>query len=188
VILRSIYAEGLGCFADAFTAGPFAPGINVLSGPNGMGKSTLMRAVSLAFFEPHRAKSAEMQALRPWGRRLTPQVGVEFEHSGRVYRVRKRFLEGASSFVETREGDSWIPFAQGDSADEFLRELLLTESDKPRSANRENWGVAQVLWTTQGDLSLPPLAASVIESVRSSVGAQLAARNPESTGGWTKNT
>ena len=177
MILRSIRTEGLGCFADSFTAGPFAPGINVVYAPNGTGKSTLFRAVSLAFLEPHRGKSAEVQALRPWGRRLSPQVGIEFEHSGRAYRVRKRFLDGASAHVETREGDSWTSFAQGDNADEFLRELLQTESDKPRSAKREYWGLAQVLWTTQGDLSLPPLASSVIESIRSSVGAQLAARD-----------
>ncbi len=77
--------------------------------------------------------------------------------------------------VETREGENWTSFAQGDNADEFLRELLLTESDKPRSAKRDCWGIAQVLWTTQGDLSLPPLASTVIDSIRSSVGAQLTA-------------
>ena len=177
MILRSIRTEGLGCFADSFTAGPFAPGINVVHAPNATGKSTLFRAVSLAFLEPHRGKSAEVQALRPWGRRLSPQVGVEFEHAGRIYRIRKRFLDGASAHVETREGDSWTSFAQGDHADEFLRELLQSESDKPRSAKREHWGLAQVLWTTQGDLSMPPLASSVIESIRNAVGAQLTARD-----------
>jgi DNA repair exonuclease SbcCD ATPase subunit len=177
MILRSIRTEGLGCFADAFTAGPFAPGINIVHAPNATGKSTLFRAVSLAFLEPHRGKSAEIQALRPWGRRLSPQVGVEFEHAGRIYRIRKRFLDGASAHVETREGDSWTSFAQGDHADEFLRELLQSESGKPRSAKREHWGLAQVLWTTQGDLSMPPLASTVIDSIRNSVGAQLTARD-----------
>jgi AAA domain len=175
MILRSISAEGLGCLADPITLGPFAPGLNILHAPNGTGKSTLFRAVSLAFLEPHRGKSAEVQALRPWGRRLAPEVGVEFEHASREYRVRKRFLDGPLVHVETREGENWTSFAQGDNADEFLRELLLTESDKPRSVKRDCWGIAQVLWTTQGDLSLPPLASTVIDSIRSSVGAQLTA-------------
>ena len=175
MILRSISVEGLGCLADPITLGPFAPGLNILHSPNGTGKSTLFRAVSLAFLEPHRGKSAEVQALRPWGRRLAPEVGVEFEHASREYRVRKRFLDGPLVHVETREGANWTSFAQGDNADEFLRELLLTESDKPRSAKRDCWGIAQVLWTTQGDLSLPPLASTVIDSIRSSVGAQLTA-------------
>jgi DNA repair exonuclease SbcCD ATPase subunit len=177
MILRSIRTEGLGCFAESFTAGPFEPGINVVYAPNATGKSTLFRALSLAFLEPHRGKSAEMQALRPWGRRLSPQVGVEFEHSGRIYRIRKRFLDAAASHVDTSEGDRWTPFAEGDHADDFLRELLQSESDKPRSAKREHWGLAQVLWTTQGDLSLPTLSSSVIESIRGSVGAQLTARD-----------
>src|SRR5947209_19714920 len=104
MILRSLQVEGLGCFADRFTAGPFGPGINIVPAPNGTGKSTLFRAMSMAFIEPHRGKSVEVQALRPWGRRLTPEVAVEFEHSGRIYRVRKRFLDNPSAHIETCEG------------------------------------------------------------------------------------
>ena len=168
--------EGLGCFADAFTAGPFAPGLNVVCAPNGSGKTTLVRGVSLGFLEPHRAKAVDIQAMRPWGRRLTPQVSIEFEHAGRTYRTRKRFLDGASAQVETKEGDGWTAFAKGDDADEFLREVLKTDSDRPRASKRDSWGLAQVLWTTQGDLSLPPLSPNVIESIRGSIGAQLTAR------------
>lgn len=175
MILRNVRLEGLGCFADGFTAGPFAPGVNVVFAPNGSGKTTLARGVSLGFLEPHRAKAAEIQALRPWGRRLTPQVSIEFEHSGRVYRTHKRFLDASSAGVEMKEGDNWTAFAKGDDADEFLREVLKTDADRPRASKRDSWGLAQVLWTTQGDLSLPPFSPNVIESVRGSIGAQLTA-------------
>ncbi len=133
--------------------GPFTPGVNILHAPNGTGKTTLFRSVGLGLLEGHRSKTAELQALRPWGCRLTPQVSLEFEHSGRGYRLRKRFLDTASSHLERRQGDSWTAFAQGDSADEFLRELLLSDSDRARFTKQESWGLAQVLWATQGELT-----------------------------------
>jgi DNA repair exonuclease SbcCD ATPase subunit len=173
MILRSIRAEGLGCFADPVAVGPFEPGINIVHAPNGTGKTTLFRAVSLATIEAHRSKAADIQALRPWGRRLSPYITIEFEHSGKIYRLRKHFLDGASAHLETKDGDGWTAFAQGDSADEFVRELLRIGTEKARAAKPEHWGIGQVLWTTQGDLALPGLAPSVVDYIRSSVGAQL---------------
>jgi DNA repair exonuclease SbcCD ATPase subunit len=84
MILRSIRAEGLDCFAYPVAVGPFEPGINIVHAPNGTGKTTLFRAVSLATIEAHRSKAADIQSLRPWGRRLSPCITIEFEHSGKI--------------------------------------------------------------------------------------------------------
>ena len=176
MILRSIRTEGHGCFADPVAVGPFEPGINIVHAPNGTGKTTLFRALALASIEAHRSKAADIQALRPWGRRLSPCVTIEFEHAGRIYRLRKHFLDGASAHLETKDGEKWTAFAQGDSADEFVRGLLRIGTDKARAAKPEHWGIGQILWTTQGDLSLPGLAPNVVDYIRSSVGAQLTGR------------
>jgi regulator of replication initiation timing len=177
MILRSLRLEGLGCFADPVAIGPFTPGVNILHAPNGTGKTTLFRSVGLGLLEGHRSKTAELQALRPWGYRLTPQVSLEFEHSERGYRLRKRFLDTASTHLERRQGDVWTAFAQGDSADDFLRELLLSDSDRARFTKQESWGLAQVLWATQGELILPKFAPKVIEYIHASIGAQIAVQD-----------
>jgi DNA repair protein SbcC/Rad50 len=39
----------------------------------------------------------------------------------------------------------------------------------------ESWGLSQVLWAPQGDLSLSPLASSVVDSIHQSLDAQLSA-------------
>jgi hypothetical protein len=127
--------------------------------------------------EGHRSKTAELQALQPWGCRLTPQLQLEFQHSGRGYRLRKRFLDTASSHLERRQGDSWTAFAQGDSADDFLRELLLCDSDRARFRKPESWGLAQVLWATQGELGLPKFTPKVIEYIHASLGAHIAVQD-----------
>jgi hypothetical protein len=70
MILHTLDVSGIGCFSDPITVGPLSSGINFLSAPNGLDKTTLLRATVLAFVEQHRAKSADILALRSWGRRL----------------------------------------------------------------------------------------------------------------------
>ena len=121
-------------------------------------------------------KAAELKAMRPWGRRLPPRVSIDFDHTGRTYRIQKQFLDGAASSLHRLEGESWRSFMTGDEADGFLREILKCTPPGSGMAQREkHWGLAQVLWTTQGKLELPGLASTVVESIQRSVGAQLSA-------------
>jgi len=55
----------------------FGRGLNVLYGPNELGKSTLVEALRAAFLLPVGSKTAE--ELVPWGTDRAPQVTVEFE-------------------------------------------------------------------------------------------------------------
>ena len=45
MILRSVRVEGWRCFAATVEVGPFIDGLNIIHGPNGIGKSTLMTAL-----------------------------------------------------------------------------------------------------------------------------------------------
>jgi energy-coupling factor transporter ATP-binding protein EcfA2 len=176
MILRSLSIAGFGCFADRIAIGPFQPGLNIVFGPNGTGKSTLSRAVTTALLDGHRVKAAEMKTLRSWGRRLTPQIAVEFEHDRRSYRIEKQFLDNPAASLFRQEGEAWRSFMSGDDADQFTRDILRCAPPASGVAQRDkHWGIAQILWTTQGTLQLPPLASSVVESVQRSVGAQLTA-------------
>ena len=78
MILRSIRVEGWRCFAVPVEVGPFADGLNVIHGPNGIGKSTLMTALVRGLFDSHNVKGVDIKSLRPWGRSLAPKVTIEF--------------------------------------------------------------------------------------------------------------
>lgn len=175
MIIRALSVEGFGCFADQVEVGPFSNGVNVLFGPNGIGKSTLSRAISAAMLDGHRVKAAEMKTIRPWGRRLAPQVMLELENGGRVYRIRKQFLDTPASSLYRQEGGVWKSFMANDDADDFLRTLLSCTPPGNGVVQPKHWGLAQILWTTQGDLTVPPLATDVVELIQRSVGAQLTA-------------
>jgi DNA repair exonuclease SbcCD ATPase subunit len=173
VIIRSICVEGWRCFANAIEAGPFSAGLNVLYAPNGSGKSTLFEALIRALLDGHRVSGREAEAMRPWGRALAPTVTVEFAHGGVDYRLRKRFLDHPSAELERQEGGQFVRLAQGDPADEKVRQILSRNPPGRGLARPENWGLAQVLWAPQGELAPARLSGELVLDIRACLGAQI---------------
>lgn len=178
MILRAIRVEGWKCFVQPVEVGPFTNGINVIFAPNATGKSTLFEALLRGILDGHRVKGADVEKLQPWGRSLAPTVVAEIRHGDKEYRLTKRFLSAPIAKLERKEGERFIPLAEGDAADEQIR-VLLTQNPPGRGLSRkENWGLAQVLWAPQSDLELPTLSTDLVTSIRESLGVQLAGAGP----------
>jgi len=178
VILHAISLKGWRCFAESFQIGPFSDGLNVVHGPNGVGKSTIFEALVRALIDSHRVRGRDAEALRPWGRSLSPVVTVEFSHGGTKYRVSKGFLDKAYCELERKEDRRFVRFSEGEAADQFVRALLTKNPPGRGLARRDNWGLAQVLWAPQGELALLSLSGDVVADVRQMLGAQVS--GPES--------
>ncbi len=172
MILRSIRVSGWRCFADAIAVAPFQEGLNIIHAPNATGKSTLFEAMRRGLMDGHRVRSRETEAIRPWGRALAPAVTVEFSHAGQVYRLAKRFLDTPSSRLERMENGRFVGLAESDKADEIVRGMLGGNAAGRGLSRAENWGMAQVLWTTQGKLALESLSGNLVADIRASMGAQ----------------
>src|SRR3954470_17443088 len=95
MILHSIRAQNWRCLLNPVEMGPFSERLNVIHAPNGTGKSSLFEAMRRALFDAHHVAGREIEAVRPWGRSLAPQVNVEFTQSRVRYRIEKTFLDGA---------------------------------------------------------------------------------------------
>ena len=173
MIVRHIEAEGWGCFANAIEVGPLSDGINVLCGPNGTGKSTLLESIIRGLLDSYGVGGAEAQALRPWGRSLTPKVRIEFIHGGVEYRLRKRFLDKPSALLEVRENGGWTRFAEDEAADRHVRVMLRAEAPGSGLSSSKHWGSTQVLWSPQEVQELQPLSGDVLADVRASLGFQI---------------
>ena len=77
----------------------FGPGLNVLYGPNDLGKSTLVDAIRLALLLPHASTSCE--PFVGWTGGQDPVVDLTFEtEPQRIWRVRKEFGKGGSSLLQ----------------------------------------------------------------------------------------
>lgn len=120
--LHSIRVEGLRCIEAASL--DFGPGLNVLYGPNDLGKSTLIEALRAVLLLP--ATSSHGQELRTWGREGDPEVELEFDVDGRIWRVHKIWASrsGRAYLSWSNDGRNFTPEEEGRGVDGKLRELL----------------------------------------------------------------
>ncbi|MCU1234273.1 MAG: hypothetical protein JWP63_2240, partial [Candidatus Solibacter sp.] len=111
----------------------FGPGLNVVHGPNDLGKSTLTEAIrAVLLVQPG---TVEARTFATWGAGAGqwPRVVIGFECLGATWRVEKVFGQGskAKAYIEksTDGGVRYHVHAQGRDVEGKLRELL-------------NWGLA----------------------------------------------
>ncbi len=179
MILRSIQLEGWRCFASETQVGPFADGLNVIHGPNGIGKSTLMMALVRGLFDSHGVGSADIKNLRPWGRSLNPKVVIEFDEADTGYRLEKQFIGSTSSRLSRKEGGRFVPLAEGREADDRAREILGGEAPGRGVSDHRHWGLAQILWAAQGQIKLDSLATGTQATIQEALGSQVAGPGAE---------
>ena len=173
MILRSLSVTYWRCFINETKVGPFKDGLNVLHAPNATGKSTLFEALIRGVLDGHRVKGKEVEAIRPWGRSLSPSVTVEFTHNNTDYRITKQFLEGATSKLERKENGSFVTVATNDDADKTVRAIVTRNAPGKGLSQSRNWGLAQVLWAPQGNLAIGELSGDVSADIRTALGKQI---------------
>jgi hypothetical protein len=142
--LQRIRVAELRQFRAPFELAEIQPGLNVFTGPNEAGKSTLVRAIRAAFFERHRSTSVE--DLRPHGdSAATPLVELDFDISETAYRLTKSFLhkKRCELLVGTRR-------LEGVEAEDFLAEQLGFQFAMKGASREEHWGIPGLLWIEQG--------------------------------------
>jgi recombinational DNA repair ATPase RecF len=103
----------------------FGRGLNVLYGPNDRGKSSLAEALRAAFLLLPNSNYGDQFV--PWGTALVPQVTVQFEANGTVWKLTKKFGSGARGIaVLQRIGESGSPLEEnrGKAVDGRLREIV----------------------------------------------------------------
>src|SRR5262245_38784805 len=138
----------------------FGPGLNVLYGPNDLGKSTLVDAIRLALLLPH--ASSYCDQFVPWSGAFNPMVELTFEtESQRVWRVKKEFGRGGSSLLqESKDGRDFDDVVRARSVDGRLRQIL-------------GWGIAEP-GGSGGLKGLPPsFLATALLSTQADVTAML---------------
>ncbi len=99
-------------------------GLNVLHGPNELGKSTLVEAVRAVLLL--QSGSSAAAALDDWHGGGQPSVGLTFERDEQVWRVRKTFKRGGGqAFLEfSRDGRDFSTDSRGREVDGKLNEML----------------------------------------------------------------
>jgi DNA repair exonuclease SbcCD ATPase subunit len=141
-------------------------GLNLIVGPNEMGKSTLLAALVAALFEKHRSSARTVQGFQPSRHRTAPRVVLDFELGGKPYRVEKQFLKRPFAHLHLPDGSR----IDGDDAEAELEQLLAFDQAGRRS-DGDIWGV---LWVAQGQsFRLPAFGEGARASLQSCLDAEL---------------
>jgi len=112
----------------------FGPGLNVLYGPNDLGKSTLVAAIRLALLLPHASTHSEPYV--GWSNAEDPRVELTFEtEAQRIWRVKKVFgKSGLSQLQESKNGQDFDDVERGRKVDGKIREILRWGIPEPGGA------------------------------------------------------
>jgi len=174
VKIRSLAVNQFKKFTNPVSVNGFVDGLNVVVGPNEMGKSTLLDALRAALFEKYSSKAQAITSLQNDRNQAAPVVELEFEVDDERYRIRKRFVKKPYAQLLCPDGRK----LEGDAAEDALRELLGFDEPGKTGARPETLGMWNVLWVQQGQsfaaLDLPDSARSSLHSaLEAEVGAVL---------------
>jgi energy-coupling factor transporter ATP-binding protein EcfA2 len=102
----------------------FGPGLNVLYGPNDLGKSTVVAAIRLGLLLPHTSTHCDQYV--GWTGGDDPIVEMTFQtEAQRIWRIRKQFGKSGSSLLqESKNGQDFDDVERGRKVDAKLREIL----------------------------------------------------------------
>ncbi|WP_291991435.1 AAA family ATPase [Candidatus Accumulibacter sp. ACC007] len=143
--LTRIRIEQFRQFRQALEIRALDAGINLFTGANEAGKSTVVAALRAAFFERHRSSSVD--DFRPWGdSSATPSVEVDFTVGNQGYRLSKSFLGKKRCALQV--GSQRL---DGADAEDHLADLLGFRYAGRGASTAEHWGIPGLLWIQQGE-------------------------------------
>jgi len=142
--LESIAIQEFKQFSGRIVIDDLQPGLNLFTGPNEAGKSTIAEAVRAVFLE--RYKASHLKDLLPWGKASgQPSVEVNFNLDGTACRLSKQFV--TRQRCELKIGQA--VFGE-DEAEDKLAALLGFSRAARGPLKAENAGVPGLLWVQQG--------------------------------------
>jgi DNA repair exonuclease SbcCD ATPase subunit len=168
--LRALELEQFRKFDRPIRIAGMDDGLNLVLGPNEMGKSTLFAALQAVLFERHRSQAQTVKSFQPAGHAgASPRVALELEVDGRPYRIEKRFLRRPSAQLTLPDGRH----LHGEAAEEAL-EALLGGGDGGRHSGPEVQSVWRLIWVGQGQsFALPEIGSGARTTLQSALDAEV---------------
>ncbi len=171
--LHALEVENFRKFDRPHRVAGFGAGVNVLAGPNELGKSTLLLAIHAALFEKFDANTAVTRGFRTRGNDAAPRVALSFETDAAdgtagSWRIEKRFLSRPHAVLTGPDGRRH----EGDAAETRLRDMLGFD----RQARSVDLGLWDALLVAQGGSFEQPefgerACRTIGECLRAEIGA-----------------
>jgi DNA repair exonuclease SbcCD ATPase subunit len=175
--LRSLAVNQFKKFTSPTRLDGIGDGLNIVLGPNEMGKSTLLDALRAVLFEKYSSKAQPILGLQNDRNNAAPVVELTFELAAGRFIITKRFLKKEYALLSCPDGRR----LEGDAAEDELRRLINFDEPGRNGAKPETLGMWNVLWVQQGQsfgaIDFPESARESIHgALESEVGAVLGGR------------
>lgn len=139
--LRRLSVNQFKRFTTPTQLGELRDGLNLVVGPNELGKSTLLDALRAVLFERHSSRARPIVALQNDRSGAAPVVELVFEVNGAEYTLSKRFIKSPYARLQCPDGTQLL----ADAAENELRNLLGFAEPGNRGATPETLGMWGVL-------------------------------------------
>ncbi|MHB8250396.1 AAA family ATPase [Acidithiobacillus sp.] len=142
--IQRLEMEQIRRFREPLIIENLEPGLNLFTGPNEAGKSSIVRAIRAAFLE--RSRSNKVEDLATWGvHNPAPSIKIHFRWNDQPCILEKQFL--AKKSCSLKIGDETLT---GEDAEDRLAKLLGFTLAAKGGIRDEHLGVPGVLWIEQG--------------------------------------
>lgn len=148
--IRAVRLREVGCFSAPIALEGLSGELDVLAGPNELGKSTIFKGLHALFTAKHTAQTRSIERLRPYAGGA-PLIEADFEAGGGLWRLRKQYLSERHAVLTDLRADKVV--ARGEEAHRRVLELIGGDGGEHRLG---------LLWLEQG-MSLEPAIPKVDE-------------------------
>ena len=166
--IRSLTIDQFKKFTFPIKLHGFEDGLNVISGPNEMGKSTILEAIKAVLFERHKSKNTIIKSFQHVTNDTAPVISLVFEIDGIQYQIEKKFIKSPYAKL-TMPGK----IVDGDEAEEMLQQLLGFRQAGKSGSSSDTLGLWSVLWVRQGDSLLTELSDLACNTIQSCLEAEV---------------
>jgi energy-coupling factor transporter ATP-binding protein EcfA2 len=119
-------------------------GLNLVTAPNEMGKTTMAKVLDFLFQHKSSANSQEIKDLKPYGKDVGPLMGAIIEVDGQTYKIEKQWLKDKKTEVELLAPEKKA--LSGNAADKIIDEIFTEYLDETI------WKMIQVAQANFGEL------------------------------------
>jgi len=168
--LRSLAVNQFKKFTKPTRLDGIGDGLNLVVGPNEIGKSTLLDALRAVLFEKYNSRAQPIVVLQNDRNQAAPVVELAFELDDGLYCITKRFIKKPYARLSCPDGR----LVEGDTAEDTLRHLLGFDEPGNRGAKPETLGMWNVLWVQQGgSFGAPDLPESARSSLHNALESEV---------------
>ena len=126
--IHKLWAENVKGISDLVEVELSPTGLNLITAPNEMGKTTIAQVLDFLFQHKSSANSQEIKDLKPYGKDVGPRMGAIIEVDGQIYKIEKQWLKDRKTEVEMISPEKKA--LSGNAADKVIEEIFTEHLDK----------------------------------------------------------